>query len=120
MCKESEQALEDKLILQLQDLKYDYVQIKDEQGLYANLKRQLEKHNKLSLTDKEFDRILNHLNRGNVFEKAKALRDKMQFDRCDGSSAYIEFIQQEEWCRNEFQVTNQVTMEGEGLPCTRC
>mgnify|MGYP001222020240 CR=1 FL=1 len=112
MCKESEQALEDKLILQLQDLKYDYVQIKDEQGLYANLKRQLEKHNKLSLTDKEFDRILNHLNRGNVFEKAKTLRDKMQFDRCDGSSAYIEFIQQEEWCRNEFQVTNQVTMEG--------
>ena len=113
MCKESEQALEDKLIVQLRDeLNYEYVQIKDEQGLYANLKRQLEKHNKISLTDKEFEKVLNHLNRGNVFEKAKTLRDKMQLDRCDGSKAYIEFIQQEEWCRNEFQVTNQVTMEG--------
>jgi type I restriction enzyme R subunit len=76
------------------------------------LKRQLEIHNKISLTDKEFEKILNHLNQGNVFEKAKTLRDKMQLDRCDGSSTYIEFIQQEEWCRNEFQVTNQVTMEG--------
>ena len=113
MCKESEQALEDKLIAQLRDgLDYKYVQIKDEQDLYANLKRQLEIHNKISLTDKEFEKVLNHLNRGNVFEKAKTLRDKMQLDRCDGSKAYIEFIQQEEWCRNEFQVTNQVTMEG--------
>ena len=113
MCKESEQALEDKLIAQLRDgLDYKYVQIKDEQDLYANLKRQLEIHNKISLTDKEFEKVLNHLSRGNVFEKAKTLRDKMQLDRCDGSKAYIEFIQQEEWCRNEFQVTNQVTMEG--------
>lgn len=112
MCKESEQALEDKLIRQLEDLDYKFVQIKDENDLYANLKTQLEIHNKTSFTDKEFERILNHLNRGNVFEKAKVLRDKFQLDRCDGSKSYIEFIQQDEWCRNEFQVTNQITIEG--------
>ena len=50
-------------------------------------KAQLEAHNNLSLTDKEFARVLNHLNKGNVFERAKILRDKMQL--CDGTSVYL-------------------------------
>ena len=47
---------------------------------YQTLK-QLEAHNNLSLTDKEFSRVLNHLNKGNVFERAKILRDKMKHQR---------------------------------------
>ena len=30
----------------------------------------------------------------------------------DGTSSYIEFLNQEHWCQNQFQVTQQVTMEG--------
>jgi type I restriction enzyme R subunit len=36
----------------------------------------------------------------------------MQLERDNGDSVYLEFINQEHWCKNQFQVTNQVTMEG--------
>jgi type I restriction enzyme, R subunit len=112
MTTQPEQILENNLIEQLKGLSYKFVAIKDETDLLANLKVQLETHNKTIFSDKEFKRILNHLNKGNVFARAKTLRDKMQLNRDDGTSTYIEFIQQEHWCRNQFQVTNQVTMEG--------
>ncbi|MHA6249650.1 type I restriction endonuclease subunit R [Pontibacter sp. CAU 1760] len=112
MGTQPEQVLEDNLIKQLQGLGYTYVSIKDEQALLANLKTQLEKHNQVTLTQKEFERVLNHLNKGNVFDRAKVLRDKMQLTKDDGTSVYLEFLQQEHWCQNQFQVTQQVTIEG--------
>src|SRR3990167_7598353 len=112
MTSQSEQALEDNLIAQLQEMKYERVKIADEKDLLANLKIQLEKHNNIALTDNEFGRVLNHLNKGNIFDRAKILRDKMHLVRDDGTSAYIEFFNSREWCQNQFQVTNQVTNEG--------
>ena len=112
MTRQSEQILENELVKQLQSLGHSFVEIPDETALVANLKSQLEKHNKLSLSDKEFAKVLNHLNKGNVFERSKLLRDKMQLTKEDGTSVYIEFLNQEHWCQNQFQVTNQVTMEG--------
>ena len=112
MTHQSEQILENELVKQLQSLGHNFVEIPDESALVTNLKSQLEKHNKLKLSDKEFAKVLNHLNKGNVFERAKILRDKMQLTKEDGTSVYIEFLNQEHWCQNQFQVTNQVTMEG--------
>lgn len=112
MTRQPEQILEDNLVKQLVDLGYPFVKIKDESDLHANLKTQLEIHNKTSFTDNEFLKILNHLNKGNVFERGKILRDKMQLTKDDGQSIYIEFIQQEHWCQNQFQVTNQISIEG--------
>ena len=112
MSTQPEQILENNLVEQLQGLGYAYVSIKNESDLLQNLKTQLEKHNHTTFTDKEFSRILNHLNKGNVFERAKILRDKMQLTRDDGDNTYIEFIQQEHWCQNQFQITQQVTIEG--------
>jgi type I restriction enzyme R subunit len=112
MTTQSEQKLEDNLIAQLQGMKYERVQIGDEAGLLANLRAQLEKHNDLQLSDKEFDKVLNHLNKGNVYDRAQVLRDKMHLVRDDGKSVYIEFLNQKQWCQNEFQVTNQTTIEG--------
>lgn len=112
MTTQPEQILEDNLVKQLTSLGYGYIRIKDEHDLLANLKTQLEKHNRTTFTQKEFERILNHLNKGNVFERAKILRDRMQLTRDNGDSSYIEFIQQEHWCQNQFQVTQQVTIEG--------
>lgn len=112
MGTQPEQVLEDNLVKQLQGLGYTFVAIKDEQALLANLKTQLEKHNQVSLTAKEFERVLNHLNKGNVFDRAKILRDKMQLTKDNGESVYLEFLQQEHWCQNQFQVTQQVSMEG--------
>lgn len=112
MTRQSEQTLENNLVQQLVDLKYEKVVVSDEAALLRNLKGQLEKHNKQRFSDKEFKKILNHLNKGNVFEKARILRDKMHLLKDDGTSSYIEFLNQEHWCQNQFQVTQQVTMEG--------
>ena len=112
MTRQSELALEEQLIKQLNALGHASVDIKDEQSLLANFKSQLEKHNKVQLSDKEFKKVLNILNRGTVFERAKILRGKQQIERDNGESLYFEFINQEQWCQNEFQVTNQVTIDG--------
>jgi len=109
---QSEQALEEALIEQLGTLGWDYVAIADEKSLKANLKTQLEKHNKITLSDEEFQRILYHLDKGGVFDRAKILRDKMALARDNGETTYIEFMDQVEWCQNEYQVTHQITNEG--------
>lgn len=95
------------------DLGHERVTIKDEQALLANLRAQLEKHNSTTFSSAEFAKVLNHLNKyTSVFERAKILRDKYALPKDDGTIEYIEFINQDHWCKNEFQVTNQVTVEG--------
>ena len=106
MATQSEQALENQLIAQLESLEYERVTIPDEPTLLTNLKSQLEKHNKTTFSESEFKRITNHLQKGNVFEKAKALRDKFVLSCDDGTSKWIEFLDTEHWCQNLFQVTN--------------
>ncbi|MDQ6954934.1 MAG: type I restriction endonuclease subunit R, partial [Mariprofundaceae bacterium] len=109
---QSEQALEDALIEQLETLGYDYVCLPDGVAVKSNLKAQLEKHNQTTFSDTEFKQILNHLDKGNVFERAKILRDKMCLTRDNGESFYLNFLEQQEWCQNEYQVSNQITIEG--------
>lgn len=112
MPTQSEQALENNLIKQLVDMKYEQVVIPDESALVTNLKKQLELHNKTTFNDREFEQILNHLSRGNVFDKAKTLRDKMHLQREDGTHFYVEFFNQKQWCQNQYQVAQQVSMTG--------
>ncbi len=112
MSTQPEAILEDKLIKQLVSLEYEPIKIKDDTALEDNLKIQLEKHNKTTISDTEFKRILNHLNKGNVFEKAKILRDKFVLPLDDGTTKYIEFLDSEHWCQNIFQVTSQVSVDG--------
>jgi len=113
MTTQSEQALENNLIKQLIAMKcYERVVVRNEQELQNNLKAQLEKHNSTKFSDKEFVRILIHLNKGNVFDRAKILRDKMSLVRDDGKTFFVQFLNTKEWCQNEFQVANQVMVEG--------
>ena len=109
---QSEAQLETGLVKRLQSLGWEPVVITDGAGLRANLKAQLEAHNGVSLSDAEFTRVLNHLDKGNVFDKAKILRDRMALPRDDGTTVYIQFLNTEEWCRNRYQVTSQVTQAG--------
>lgn len=112
MSTQPEQVLENQLIAQLASNGYAKVKIPDEAALLANLKAQLEKHNGITFTLKEFDRVLNILTKGSVFEKAKTLRQKQHIVRDNGENLYFEFINSDHWCQNQYQVTNQVTMEG--------
>ncbi len=112
MSPQPEQALEDNLVKQLIDLGYEYVQIRDERELLTNLKAQLEKHNKVEISDAAFEQILNHLNKGNVFDRAKILRDKVRYKKSNGETIWLEFLDVANWCQNQFQVTNQISAEG--------
>lgn len=112
MSKQSEQILEEQLIAQLEQLGYKFVAIQNETELLANLKKQLEKHNNIVFSSAEFDKVLNILSKGSVFEKAKTLREKQHIERDNGDNLYFEFINTEFWCQNIFQVTRQVSMEG--------
>jgi len=109
---QSEAQLEAGLVTRLTGLGYERVSIPDMSSLHANLRIQLGRHNGLTLSDDEYERVLNHLDKGNVFERAKTLRGRFRLERDDGSSAYIRFLNTEEWCRNQYQVTTQVTVEG--------
>lgn len=112
MSHQSELQLENKLIKQLVGLNYAAVQIQDGDALVSNLKSQLEDFNETTFTAKEFDAILNHLSKGNVFDKAKTLRDRFQLDKEDGTSFYVRFFNTEDTSQNLYQVTNQITLEG--------
>lgn len=113
MSTQSEALLEENLLKQLEGMGYQRVRIDGEAAMLANLKRQLQIHNKdIRFTDSEFERILHHLNTGTIVERAKILRDKFALKRDDGETAYISFLNCDEWCVNEFQVTNQISVEG--------
>lgn len=120
MTIQSEAALENGLIATLKQMNYEYVQIDEETNLQANFKKQLEIHNKRQLaefgrtefTDAEFEKILIHLEGGTRFEKSKKLRDLYPLDTKDGKRIWVEFLNRSQWCQNEFQVSNQITIEG--------
>lgn len=113
MSKQSEQILEEQLIIQLQKLGYKYRTIANEKELLANLKTQLEKHNNVQFSETEFEKVLNIVTKGSVFEKAKILREtKHHILKDNGENLYFEFLNVEHWCQNEYQVTNQITQEG--------
>lgn len=108
-----EQELEKNLIEQLSSQGYEVISIKDEEDLVVNFKIQLEKFNKIKLSDSEFKKIQVHLAGGSIFEKAKRLRDKFELMTDKGEIKYISFIDKECIENNIFQVTNQITMKGQ-------
>ncbi|MGL5085739.1 MAG: type I restriction endonuclease, partial [Clostridium sp.] len=115
MTYQSEQELENSLIDQLVAQGYSRVVIADEDMLKANFRKILFEHNKEKLnnipfTDKEFNRILIHLEGKSIFSSSKLLRDKYVLEREDGTDVYIEFLNTKDFMKNKFQVTNQVTM----------
>lgn len=120
MSIQSEAALEAGLIATLKQMDYEYVHIAEEDNLCANFKRQLEIHNRKRLeehgrtefTAEEFEKILIYLEGGTRFEKAKKLRDLYPLDTTNGQRIWVEFLNRQQWCQNEFQVSNQITVEG--------
>lgn len=121
MVTQSEDALEKGLIKTLTDMAYEYVVIGSEEGLYTNLKKQLEKHNakelalhnRTELTDSEFEKVLLHLEGGTIFEKAEKLRTLKEFELENGERVWLEFLNKNKWCQNEFQVSNQIRVGGD-------
>lgn len=107
--------LEEELIQQLIKRGYSRIRINNEDDLKKNLREELNKFNKeklrdVPLTDKEFNRILIYLEGKSVYESSKLFRDKFILERENGDTPYIEFFNEDDYSKNNFQVTNQVTM----------
>lgn len=110
---QSEAELESGLVKQLVSLGYEQISIKSEDDMLANFKKQLELHNRIgALSDVEFRQILNQMQKGSIFEKAKTLRQMMSYTKDDGETGYVSFLNSIDWCQNRYQVTHQVTMDG--------
>lgn len=108
----SEKELEENLLKQLSDQGYEIVDVKDEESLLENFRKQLEKFNNIKFSNEEFTKILTYLAGGSIFEKSKKLRDKFELPKENGKIEYIKFIDKENVENNIFQVTNQITIKG--------
>lgn len=111
---ESERTLEENLIKQLQADGYELISIPNVESLESNFRKQINKHNAIELngrelSDKEFEKLLNQVKGKNVFNSAKNLRQKQVIKADDGSDLYIELFNSKDWCKNEFQVTHQIS-----------
>ena len=116
MAYQSEAQLEAQLIGHLAAQGYAEIAIADEQALEDNFKSQFEAFNKTKLakplSDKEWERVFNHLKGKSIFQCAKTLRDKYPLERDDGSKVYLQFLNEEDPTKNIFQVTHQTTVVG--------
>lgn len=116
MAYQSEAELENRLIKKLETQGYDRVFIDDYASLENNFRKQLDQFNISALnneplTDKEFERVLNILNGKSVLQSAIKLREKIDFDRDDGTKIYLRLIS-ENIEDNIYQVSNQITVQG--------
>ena len=118
---ESEYAVEKHLIEQLSHMGYRFVRMGNHDDLLTNLREQVCKVNRgklveakgeASLSDSEFERVKNRLLNHTVYESAKILREKWILDLDNGESVYLEFLT-DDYERNTYQVTHQVTMDKE-------
>lgn len=115
MVYQSEFTLENEMMEQLESNGYETVTIRNEQQLLDNFRailneRHADKFKDQPLTDKEFQRLLTMINGKSIFESARILRDKLPLKRDDETEEYLSFLDTKNWCKNKFQITNQVSV----------
>ena len=111
---ESEAMLEEKLIKHLELLGYTRINLKNLADVKENFRKQVNKHNidelkGKELSDREFDRLYTMITGKGVFATSKILREKQCLERDDGEKIYIELFNTRQWCKNIYQVSNQIT-----------
>ena len=114
---QSEAELEKGFITQLRMQAYEYLPITSQADLIANLRRQLEKLNKITFSDAEWDRFFGTCvagaNDGIVEKTARIQEDPIQIlKRDDGSAKNIYLIDKQHIHNNALQVINQYEVEG--------
>ena len=106
-----EQQIENGLIETLKDLKYLYRDdIRDKASLEANFRKKFESLNRVRLSDREFERLLEQMITPDVFGAAKRLRAVNDFIRDDGTPLNYTLVNVKDWCKNDFEVVHQLRM----------
>lgn len=106
---QKERDIEQKLIAKLEDLKYIYrPDIRDKAALEQNFRVKFEALNRVRLTDAEFARLRDEIINADVFQAAKTLREYGYFQREDGTPLHYMLVNLKDWCKNDFEVINQL------------
>lgn len=106
-----EKQIEDNFIKRLCDLKYSYrPDICDRKTLEQNFRVKFEQLNRVHLTDTEFDRLLDEITDSDVYASSKRLRERNTFIREDGTPLQYTLVNIKDWCKNEYEVVNQLRM----------
>ena len=118
--EQTEFELENELIKQLKvqfhSSEYDdaFVAVHDDESLYKNLRKQINRFNGIELSDTEFRRFINELEKYNtVYKCAINLRQMQTITMDDGSKKNIKIFEKNDWCRNIVQVAHQMNQKGE-------
>jgi len=105
----AERQLEESLISRLVGLKYEYREdIRNRDALERNFRQKFERLNHVKLTDGEFQRLLDEVVTPDVYEAARALRNREAFVRDDGTPLNYTLVNIKDWCKNTFEVVNQL------------
>ncbi len=105
----TESQIEKNLIDKLNDLKYTYrTDIRDRAALEKNFRDKFEELNRVNLTDSEFARLLDEIIGSDVFTSAKLLRERNTFEREDGTPLHYTLVNIKDWCKNTYEVVNQL------------
>lgn len=115
MSVQSEFALENKVMYQLERVGYERASIHNNESLEKNFRQILNDRHSDKLdghlfTDSEFKRLMIQINNKSVFGSAQILRDKFVLKRDDEAELYLEFFDIRNWSRNKFQVANQINV----------
>jgi type I restriction enzyme R subunit len=106
-----EAQIEHELIDRLSDLKYRYrPDIRDRASLEANFREKFEALNRVKLTDAEFQRLLDTVITPDVFAASQTLRNLGSFEREDGTPLNYTLVNLRDWCKNDFEVVNQLRL----------
>jgi len=107
----NEAAIEYGFVGKLQGLKYTYRKdITTREGLEQNFRKKFEKLNRVNLTDSEFEKLLDEIISPDVFEAANRLRRTNTFIREDDTPLHYTLVNITDWCKNDFEVINQLSI----------
>ena len=107
----NEPEIEYGFIGKLQDLKYTYrPDIRNRNALEQNFRKKFEALNRVNLTDAEFARLRDEIINPDVFTASKILRQRNTFKREDDTPLQYTLVNIKDWCKNEFEVINQLRM----------
>lgn len=105
-----EKQIEENFIRKLtEELKYVYrPDIFDRNTLEQNFRQKFERLNRVHLSDSEFNRLLEDIINADVFASSKRLREINTFIREDGTPLQYTLVNIKDWCKNEYEVANQL------------
>jgi len=105
----TELRIEQSFINRLTELKYTpRPDIADRASLEQNFREKFDALNRVRLTDAEFARLLDEVVTPDVFAAAKTLRSINSFTRDDGTPLNFTLVNLKDWCKNHFEVINQL------------